>query len=523
MKLRILCLLPVCLAGSIAGANQNSQPNILLILADDLGYGDPGCYNPESQIPTPHLDRLASQGMRFLDAHSPSTVCTPSRYSILTGRMCFRTGYRGVFVGVGGPCLIKKDRLTLPQMLRDSGYATSCVGKWHIGMTFQTADGTPAHQLRFDLKRPADWRDGGPDLERVRRTDFTRSIPDGPIHRGFDDFFGTACCPTTDWLYAYIEQDRVPVPPVRQLDHGPLPKHPYAYDNRRGLVAPDFDLESVDLKFLERSQAWLRKHVREHPQQPFFLFHSMQAVHLPSFPADSFKGKSGSGPHGDFLFEMDHVVGELTATLESLGVADNTIVIFTSDNGPEVLTTVQMRQDHDHDPARPWRGMKRDNWEGGHRVPLIVRWPGHVPAGSTTSQITSLTDLMATCAAVVRTELPHDAAEDSFNMLPVLLGTQKDQAVRPLLLQQTISLAMAIRQGRWKLLDHTGSGGNNYKRQPRLQQYLLPESAPDAPGQLYDLQADPGETRNLYAKHPNIAARLKRLLEQSITSGRTRE
>jgi arylsulfatase A-like enzyme len=500
------------------------MPNIVLILADDLGYGDVRCYNAASKVATPHLDRLASQGMRFTDAHSPSTVCTPSRYSLLTGRMCFRTGYRGVFVGVDGPALIEQDRLTLPQLLRDRGYATACVGKWHIGMTFSTKDGTPVHQVKLESKPTADWREGGPALERVRLVDFTKPIPDGPLHRGFEYFFGTACCPTTDWLYAFIENDRVPVPPSEQLNREPLPKHPYAHDNRRGLIAPGFDLETVDLVFLEKSQRWLANHVKQHPQQPFFLFHSMQAVHLPSFPADPFQGKTKAGPHGDFIHEMDYVVGQLLKTLDELGVADDTIVIFTSDNGPEVTTVVNMRRDYEHDGARPWRGMKRDNWEGGHRVPLIVRWPSKIKQATESAELTSVTDLMATCAAIIGVDLPRDAAEDSFNMLPVWLGKQAaGKPVRPYLLQQTISLDLSIRQGKWKLLDHRGSGGNDYQRNAALREFDLPEHAPDAPGQLYDLDKDPGEQHNLYQEQPEVVARLKRLLEETKSSGRSRE
>ncbi len=496
------------------------KPNILFILTDDLGYGDVSCYNPESKVQTPHLDKLAKQGMRFTDAHSPSTVCTPSRYSVLTGRMCFRTGYRGVFVGVGGPALIEKGRLTLPQMLRDQGYTTACIGKWHVGMTFLTKDGKPSYEAKVPAVRPKDWRDGGPALAKVQLTDFTKPIPDGPIHRGFDRFFGTACCPTTDWLYAYIDQCRVPVPPTKQLDRKPLPKHPYAYDNRGGMIAPDFDLEEVDLVFLKKSQQFLRDHVKKNKDKPFFLFHSMQAVHLPSFPADRFKGKTKAGPHGDFIHEMDYVVGELMKTLDELNLADNTLVIFSSDNGPEVTSVVHMRKDYEHDGARPWRGVKRDQWEGGHRVPMIVRWPGKVKAGSVTDQMTSLTDVMATCAAIVNTKLPPDAGEDSYNMLPVLLG-KTDKPVRRYLLTQTISLALAIRDGEWKYLDHKGSGGNRYERNARLRPFIIKDNAPDTPGQLYNLKTDPGETNNLVAKHPDIAASLKAKLESFKSSGRS--
>jgi len=480
-------------------------PNIVLILTDDLGYGDIACFNPESKAPTPNVDRLAAQGMRFSDAHSPSTVCTPSRYSVLTGRMEFRTGVRSVFVGVGGPCLIEKERLTLPQMLRQKGYTTACFGKWHVGLTFLDKAGNPV-------------RKGG--VEGVREVDFSRAIPDAPIHRGFDQFFGTACCPTTDWLYAYIEGDRVPVPPTGELDRTTIPQHVYSKDNRPGLIAPGFNLEEVDLVFLRKSQHFLETHVKENPGKPFFLFHAMQAVHLPSLAAAPFKGKTQAGPHGDFIFEMDYIVGELMKTLDRLGVADNTLVMFASDNGPEVTSVVHMRNDYQHDGARPWRGMKRDQWEGGHRTPFIVRWPGVVEPGSTTAQMISLTDIMATCAAVVGAALPNDAAEDSYNILPVLDGTQGAKPVREYLLQQTISLSLSIRRGPWKLLAHKGSGGNNYAA-PDLKPYAIPDTDPDAPGQLYNLDADPGERINLYRKHPEIVAELLARLEQYKTSGRS--
>lgn len=486
-------------------ARAAETPNIVFILADDLGYGDVGCYNRESKAPTPNIDRLASEGLRFTDAHSPSTVCTPTRYSLLTGRMAFRTGMRGVFTGAGGPCMIEESRLTLPGMLRQSGYSTACVGKWHIGMTFFDNEGQAINQ-------------GG--LEGVKRIDYTRTIPDGPIHRGFDRFFGTVCCPTTDWLYAWIEGDRIPVPPIGLLDRSSLPKHPFAFDNRRGLIAPDFDLEEVDLVFLEKSRKFLEEHVKERPETPFFLFHSAQAVHLPSFPAGRFKGNTDAGPHGDFIFEMDYIVGELTRTLERLGVADNTLVMFSSDNGPEVSTTFHMRNDYQHDGARPWRGMKRDQWEGGHRVPLIARWPRKIKPSGTTDQTVCLTDVMATCAAIVGFPLPNDAAEDSFNILPALTGEQRHKAVRRYTLHQTIKLELAIRRGPWKYLDHQGSGGNNYAGE-YLKPYVLPEKAPHAPGQLYNLDTDPGETTNLYFKHPQIAKELKSQLEEYKASGRS--
>jgi len=510
--------LKLCLAGGAAASLSSSLfltscgraprlPNIVFILADDLGYGDVGCYNPESRIPTPHMDQLAGEGMRFADAHSPATVCTPTRYSLLTGRMAFRAGMGGVFTGAGGPSLIEDERLTLPQMLREQGYATACFGKWHVGMTFFDRDGQPINENGLDA---------------VKRIDYSRPIEGAPIQRGFDQFFGTACCPTTDWLYAYIDGDRIPVPPTGILDRGPLPKHPYSRDNRPGMIAPDFDLEEVDLVFLEKSIKFLEQHVEDNPDRPFFLFHSTQAVHLPSFPADRFKGKTDSGPHGDFIFELDYIIGELMKTLDRLGVAEDTLFMFASDNGPETLTTVHMRTDHDHDPARPWRGMKRDQWEGGHRVPFIVRWPGMIQAGSSSDQMTSLTDVMATLAAVVGADLPQNSAEDSYNILPVLLGEPGEEPVRKYLIQQSNNVRnLSIRRGPWKLLDHQGSGGNRYEGNSRLQAYIIPDTAPEAPGQLYNLDSDPGETVNLYLQHPEIVTELKQKLEEYKAAGRS--
>jgi arylsulfatase A-like enzyme len=286
------------------------------------------------------------------------------------------------------------------------------------------------------------------------------------------------------------------------------------------MIASDYDLEQVDLVFLKKSQQFLRQHVRENADRPFFLIHSTQAVHLPSFPADRFQGRTKAGPHGDFILELDCIVGELLQTLDQLGVANDTLVMFSSDNGPEVTSVINMRKDFHHDGARPWRGMKRDQWEGGHRVPLIARWPGRIKPGSMTTQTVCLTDVMATCAEIVDFTLPNQAAEDSYSFLPVLTGKQGDVSVRRYTLHQTMSLALSIRRGPWKYLDHRGSGGNNY-RSESLKPFALPEKAPDAPAQLYHLDSDPGETTNLYLTHPEIVDELKSQLDDFVSSGRS--
>jgi arylsulfatase A len=472
---------------------------VIVILADDLGYGDVGCFNPESKVPTPNIDKLATQGMRFTDAHSPAAVCTPARYSVLTGRMAFRSklGEKVVFEGAGGPCLIEKERLTLPGMLRQQGYTTAAFGKWHIGLTFLDKNGAPIKN--------------GDNLAGVRKIDYSRAIPDAPIHRGFDHFYGTACCPTTDWLYAYIDGDRIPVPPTELLDESVLPKHEYGIWIRRGMQAPGFDMEEVDMVFLKKSVDFINAHAKKTPEKPFFLYHSTQAVHLPSFPGKKFKGKTKAGPHGDFIFEFDYIVGELMATLERNGMTDNTIVVVASDNGPEIMPVHHMRKHFNHDSTNPWRGVKRDDYEGGHRTPFIVRWPKRVKAATVSDQMTSLTDLMATFAEVTGASLPNNAAEDSYSMLPVLLG-KDTEPVRQYMIQQAFrGSVLSIREGKWKYLDHKGSGGYNYPN----------DKKDNFPGQLYNLKDDPKESLNLYGEHPDIVKKLKAKLEEFKKSGRS--
>jgi arylsulfatase A-like enzyme len=489
------------------GQAATAKPNIVLILADDLGYGDVRCYNEQSKVPTPNIDRLAAEGMRFTDAHSPATVCTPSRYSLMTGQMAFRVPNGGtIFQGTGGPSLIAPSRLTLPAMLKKQGYATAAIGKWHVGLTFRDKAGKEIHSGKS---------------EDVLRIDYSRRIEGGPLDHGFDHFFGTACCPGTDWLYAFINGDLIPAPPNGPIDKSKLPRHPYANDCRSGYIAPDFSIEEVDMLFLKKSRDFMEQHQRASPNKPFFLYHATHAVHLPSFAAPEFKNKTQAGPHGDFIHEFDHIVGELMNDLRRLGIADNTIVLLSSDNGPETTSVIHMRADHAHDGARPWRGVKRDSWEGGHRVPFIVRWPGKVKPGTISAQLTSLTDIMATVASIIGSELPEDAAEDSFNMLPAWLD-EHATTIRPYLLVQAFAgkRTLSIRRGQWKYLDHPGSGGNDYDK-GQLKSFSLPETGPRTAGQLYNLETDPGEATNLYFKHPEIVTELKALLDKSMKEGRS--
>lgn len=502
----LLLALALLSAAQLIGAE---HPNIVLIYADDLGYGDVEVYHPGSKIPTPEMNRLAAAGLTFLDGHSAATVCTPSRYAVMTGRLPFRTGFRGVFKGVEGPCLIRSERLTLPEMLQAVGYHTALMGKWHIGATFLDRNGQPVYETS-----------DASGLDLVAHADLTRPIADGPLNHGFDTFFGTIGCPTTDYLYSYVDGDRLTAQPGPIRDRSEWPQNPWTLDFREGVVSPDFDFEDVDMVFLEKSLNFIQAQATQRPDEPFFLFHSTQTPHLPSFPADSMQGKTDAGPHGDFIYQFDYTVGRIVQQLEDLGIAENTLIIVTSDNGPEVTATREMIEQYDHNGAHPWRGLKRDNWEAGHRVPFIVKWPAKISPGRVTDEYVSQTDLMHTFAALVGYDLPADAAEDSFNFLPLLLDDASGP-VRPFLVHHTFKLELGIRQGDWKYLDHQGSGGNDYSRE-KLRFARRAGSDWMAPAQLYNLSEDPREMHNLYHDYPEKVAHLKALLEDIKQSGRSR-
>lgn len=486
-------------------------PNILLVYADDLGFGDLSCYNPRAAYETPRLDRMAAEGIRFVDAHSPSTICSPSRYGLLSGQQIFRStgGGGGAFEGPDGPSYLKPGTLTLGDMLRRAGYRTGVFGKWHVGLTWLGKDG----------------RRLGGGFETAPLIDYGKSLPlvDGPQAHGFDASFITPNCPTTDPLYVYVENGLVPVPADRRhrADSLPNPGGKWRWDNDEGWMAPGYEFVKADLLFFEKTRQFIVEHRKERPERPFFAMLSTQIAHAPVLPAPEFEGATRAGPRGDFVRQLDTLVGRLLDLVAELGIDRETLVLLNSDNGPETTHVAWMREDHGHDPAGGWRGMKRDGWEGGHRVPFIARWPGRIPAGQVSSQMTSTTDLFATLASIVGYRLPDDAATDSFDMLPAMLGTlEPGTSIRPHLLTQSFRGQFQIRRGAWKYLDHKGSGGNDYAKGP-LKPYALPEAAPDAPGQLYDLERDPGETTNLYFAREPERRELQALLERLKSGGRS--
>lgn len=513
-KFQMVCLLlcvSVCLLPKVVFGNDHDLPNIIIIYADDLGYGDLSCYNAKAAYKTPRLDKMAAEGVRFTDAHSPSTICSPSRYGLFSGQQIYRSTGRGggAFEGPGGPSYLKPGTLTLGDMLRKRGYRTGVFGKWHVGLTWRDKNGK---------------RLGG-GFKNSLLIDYGKSTPlvDGPNARGFDESFVTPNCPTTDPLYVYIENGMVPIPADRRHKRANLPNPggKWRWDNDEGWMAPGYEFVKADLLFYEKMRKFVVGHRKKHADKPFFAVLSTQICHAPVLPAPQFNGSTKAGPRGDFVKQLDTLVGRVLDLVAQLKIDDNTLILFNSDNGPETVHVAWMRQDHNHDPAGGWRGVKRDGWEGGHRVPFIARWPSRIPKGLVSDQMTSTTDIFATLASVIGYRLPDDAARDSFDMLPAMLGKQDRKiSIRPHLLTQSFRGEFQIRKGNWKYLDHQGSGGNNYDR-GIMARYALRETAQEAPGQLFDLATDPGETTNLFFKESAKRKELQALLKKLKKSGRS--
>ncbi len=483
---------------ALAGTAHNPKPNIVIILADDLGYGDVHCYNPErGKITTPHLDRLVSQGMRFTDAHSSSGVCSPSRYTLLTGRYHWRTRLQKGIVGVFGAPLITPDRLTIGGLMQRQGYRTACIGKWHLGWDWPIAEGKSG---MFRLAKGQG--DEGEVTEAhlaAWREVFEKEIPGGPTTRGFDEYFGTD---VPNWPpYCFIENNRTVGIPSEFLP-GRLLKGNLA--SLPGPALKDWKLEMILPALADRAGAFMKRCAEE--KQPFLLYLPLTSPHTPLAVNDEWKGKSGLITYADFVMETDAAIGRVLAALKDSGVADNTLVILTSDNGCAPYIGAAEMEAKGHFPSGPLRGYKSDVWEGGHRVPFMVRWPGVVKAGSVSRQLVQQADIMATLAAVVGAELPPNAGEDSFSLLPVWQGV--DKPVRECAVNQSSGGLPSIRKGQWKLIFGKGSGGWS-------------RGGDDLPGQLYDLDNDIGETNNLFSAKPEVVVKLTRLMQKIVEDGRS--
>lgn len=445
-----------------------AHPNILVILADDLGVGDVQALNPErGKIKTPHLDRLAAAGMTFTDAHSGSSVCTPTRYGLLTGRYAWRTRLQsGVLDGGNDEPLIAADRLTLPGLVRQHGYSTGCIGKWHLGFQSETPTQKASNKL------------GGAGLPVGAR------IIGGPTTRGFDYYWG---CSNARKMSSLIENERVieKIEPITMLS-----------------------------RLAERTVAYVGEKAAEAKAgRPFFLYVPLTSPHTPILPTDEWRGKSGLGDYGDFVMQTDAAVGEILAALDRHDLANNTLVILTSDNGCSPAAGTAKLEVAGHFASGPSRGYKADVWEGGHRVPFIARWPGVVKPASKSKQTICLSDLTATCSELLGVKLPDNAAEDSVSFLSLLRG--EDRPVRESVVHHSVYGCFAIREGDWKLAFCSGSGGWGRPKDDEAVKQNLPDV------QLYNLADDPGEQTNLQAKHPEVVARLTAQMQQIIAAGRS--
>ena len=460
------------------------RPNIVIMLADDMGYGDLGVQNPDSKIPTPNLDKLAKAGTRFTDAHSSSGICTPSRYALLHGRYHWRK-FHGIVNSFDQP-VMDKDRTTLAQLLKAKDYRTACVGKWHLGWDWKA------------IQRPNTM----PGKQGFSADDFdwTKKIPGGPCDFGFDSYFGDDVPNFPP--YAWFENDRVLAAPTGPLELKGKPAEG-AWEARPGPSVKDWDFHAVMPKLTERAVEWIGK---QKADEPFFLYFPFTSPHAPIVPAKEFVGTSKANGYGDYMVQTDATVGAVMAALEKHGFAENTLVIFTSDNGPEHYAYNRVKN-FEHRSMGPLRGLKRDIWEGGHRVPFVARWPGHIPAGAVSDGLIGQIDIYATIAALVGSKIPAMSAEDSRDQLPLFMG--KGKSDRDTLVHNTYADGYAIRQGDWLLIDAKSGGVSAVPKWYNEAQGYEPNTNA---GELYNLKDDPSEKRNLFADKPEIVADLKKRL-----------
>ena len=474
-----------------AAQGQAQRPNIVIILADDLGYGDVQSYNAQAKIPTPHLNQLAAQGVRFTDAHAPSSVCTPTRYALLTGRYPWRSRLKsGVLPPLGLP-LIEAGRLTLPAMLKQQGYATAIVGKWHLGWDWATTDDKPATITPNGLSN----------------VDFTKPVANGPLTRGFDYYFGVDLPNFPP--YVFIENDRTLGLPTETIP----PNNPDI--NRKGPMMKGWEPVKILPTITERAVRYVEE--RGKNKQPFFLYFALTSPHYPVVPTAEFKGKSQAGDYGDFVVQSDAAVGAVMDALKRNGLDKNTLVIFTSDNGPEVASEVKIGaydrlQKSQHASMVGWRGVKRDSWEGGHRVPFIARWTGKIPAGKTNNTLIGHLDLMASIAALTGFVLPSEAAPDSYNQLSVLLKNKAAKPPRETLVYHEANGHLALRKGDWVFVDSNTCGDGN--KEPEWFRRARGLHDCSGAGSLYNLRNDPAQAKNLYEVQLDKVRELKALLDK---------
>ncbi|HAJ75107.1 MAG TPA: arylsulfatase [Gammaproteobacteria bacterium] len=481
------------------------KPNILFVLADDMGYGDLTYLNTDSQIPTPNIDRIGQEGMYFSDAHSPSALCTPTRYGIITGRYCWRTRIKSGVCWGYSKHLIEPERMTVASLLKSEGYNTACIGKWHLGMDMPTRGGGIIQEAHSVVDQRAYLGD----------IDWNGQIENGPLALGFDHYHGISA--SLDMHpYIYIEDNSFVGECTTEQDLLFITRdyRPERYGENSGPAHADFVAEEVLPTITNRTVDFIDGQSQDQ-DTPFFMCMSLTAPHIPIVPSMPYQGVSDIGAYGDFCMEVDDSIGRVLDALDRNGFAENTLVIFTADNGCAPYIGVEDMNAQGHYPSFIYRGYKSDIYEGGHRIPFLARWPTAISAGSHSDETICLTDLLATCGGILDVPIPTSAGEDSYNILPALLGESLDAPIREATISTAGNGAFSIRQGHWKLELTPSSGGYGNLSAAEAERQNLP------PIQLYDLQNDIGETTNVYADHPEIIAGLNALLDRYQSSGRS--
>ena len=471
-----------------------SLPNIVIIYADDMGYGDLNCQNDDSKIPTSNLDKLAAEGMRFVDAHSSSGICSPSRFALLTGTYHWRRQHQ--IVGAFGDPFFHDDDIILPQVLKTRAYTTACIGKWHLGWDWDFKSEPSGEVMQWGAMRKYYSPD---DIE------WAEPIKGGPLERGFDYYFGDGTINFPP--YAWVENDRLLEIPTEVMDIHNIGKETKEgeWEFRPGPRVADWDPYSVLPTLTEKAREWIKGQSGE---KPFFLYFALPSPHAPIIPNDDFDGKSEAGAYGDFVFQTDWVVGQVLSALSSKGLEENTIVIFTSDNGPEAYAW-ERAETYGHFSMGDFRGLKRDVWEGGHHVPFIIKWPGEIAPGSVSGEVISQVDLMATLAGITGAELPEHAAPDSYNILPILKGEEYTSPLREATVHNTYESIWGIRKGDWLYINNPTGG---HREAPESFKKLRNYSDFSTEGILFNMTDDPGQLNNLYEEYPEIVQELDMLL-----------
>ncbi|MDC1105514.1 arylsulfatase [Prolixibacteraceae bacterium] len=493
-----------CTSSTKQEKKELDKPNIVIIYADDMGYGDLNCQNPDSKIPTTNLDKLASEGIRFTDAHSSSGVCSPSRYALLTGQYHWRRTHR-ISSAFDYP-MFRKDDITLPQVLKDAGYTTACIGKWHLGWNWNFKN-EPSGEIKYKHKTAKAYL--------PQDIDWDKPVTGGPTSQGFEYYYGDGTINMPP--YTWFKNDKPITIPTELMD--PTKQQTNSkeghWEFRPGPKDKDWDAYEVLPKLCKESTQWIAKQRKD---KPFFLYLSLPSPHAPIVPSKEFEGTSEAGAYGDYMVQTDWVAGQVLKALKDNGFDENTIVIFSADNGPEIYA-FRRAQKYNHFSMGNYRGVKRDVWEGGHHVPFIVKWPKKIKAGAISDELISQMDVMSTVAAAANVKMPKNAAPDSKNILPILEGKTSSNPIHTTLIHNTKEGHWGLRQGKWLYVNQsTGS----VSRMPKAYMELKNYTKFDTEGLLFDLEKDPEQRVNLYAEYPevvkNMAAQLQKELDEKYAA-----